>query len=316
MKKLVIGWITALAVSLACMGTVFAKPAALIPVGSTVGIKLYSQGLVVTGFDRRSPAKSAGMKKGDVILAADGVTVHSAEDLRSCLTGEQVVLQVLRKGREGAFCVKPEDCRLGAYVRDSIAGIGTVTWYDQATGAFGALGHGVSDGDTELLLPLKSGVVVPSSVTEVVKGKDGEPGELKGSFDVERIVGSVEKNTEKGIFGQMDAAFSGDPLPVAEAWQIEPGPAVIRSNVEGTEVQEYSVEILKCYPQAQENGRDMVLQITDHRLLEHTGGIVQGMSGSPIIQNGRIIGAVTHVLVNDSTTGYGIFIENMLDAAG
>ena len=315
MKKQIIRFLMAACLALACSLSAAALPKTLIPGGCTVGVKLYTQGLVVTGFESRSAAKAAGLKKGDVIIQVDGEAVHTAAALRECLEEEQVILKILRNGREAEFCVRPNGNQIGAYVRDSLAGIGTVTYYDPDTGAFGALGHGVSDSETKMLLPVEAGVVVQSSVADVKKGRDGAPGELKGSFDVSTILGKVERNAERGIFGTLDVPIPGTPLPVAEAGEAEPGPAEIWANVDGQEVRSYSVEILRIYPHADETGRNMLLEVTDPDLLSATGGIVQGMSGSPIIQNGKLIGAVTHVLVNDSAKGYGIFIENMLDAS-
>lgn len=288
----------------------------LIPGGCTIGVKLYPPGLVVTGFESGSPAKAAGLKKGDVITEVDGEAIRTTGALKACLEKEPVVLTVLRDGKVAEFCVTPKECRLGAYVRDSVAGIGTVTYYDPDTGTFGALGHGVNDPQSELLLPVEAGAVVSSSVSEVKKGKSGSPGELKGEFAVQDVVGQILENTQYGLFGTMTKPLSGTPLPVARASEIEVGPATILSNVSGRDIQNFAVEIIKLYPDARESGRNMLLQITDEGLLKSTGGIVQGMSGSPIIQDGKLIGAVTHVLVNDPTTGYGIFIENMLDAAG
>ncbi len=316
MKKQIIRLLTAACLALACSISAAALPKTLIPGGCTIGVKLYTQGLVVTGFESRSAAKAAGLKKGDVIIQVDGEAVHTAAALRECLEEEQVILKILRNGREAEFCVRPNGNQIGAYVRDSLAGIGTVTYYDPDTGAFGALGHGVSDSETKMLLPVEAGVVVESSVADVKKGRDGAPGELKGSFDVNTILGKVERNAERGIFGTLDVPIPGTPLPVAEAGEAEPGPAEIWANVDGREVRSYSVEILRIYPHADETGRNLLLEVTDPALLATTGGIVQGMSGSPIIQNGRLLGAVTHVLVNDSAKGYGIFIENMLDVAG
>jgi len=320
MKRQILRWMIGLVVAVACTVTVFAKPKMLIPGGNTVGIKLYSQGLVVVGFDGRSPAKTAGVKKGDVITAVNGAEVHTAVTLRDSLNQERVVLTCIRKGREMQIAVSPmqttEGGRIGAYIRDSMSGIGTVTYYDPDTGAFGALGHGVTDLDAEVLLPLEAGVVIASSVSSVEKGRTGAPGELKGQFDVHRILGYVEKNTGKGIFGALEKPIAGKPLEIADPKDVVAGQADILCNVDGTSVQVYSVEILKIYPHADDTGRDLLLQVTDERLLQKTGGIVQGMSGSPIIQNGKLVGAVTHVLVNDPTRGYGIFIENMLDAAG
>ena len=301
-----------------CCCQAWAMPKELIPGGCTVGIKLYSRGVIVTEVDPHSAAEQAGLKKGDVILAVDGAEVHTAEGLRRSLDDE-VILTVLRKGKKTDVAAEPKETaegrRLGAYIRDSMAGIGTVTYCDPETGDFGALGHGVNDVDTRELLPLEAGVVVPSSVSEVKRGQAGEPGELKGIFDVRQILGKVKDNTEKGIFGTMETPLSGKPLPVAEESAIKTGPAWILSNIRGEEVRAYSVEILKIYSNDRERGRNMLLQVTDEELLQQTGGIVQGMSGSPIIQDGKLIGAVTHVLVNDPTRGYGIFIENMLDAA-
>ena len=320
MKKGIFRWLAAWTLAVFCSVSVWAKPSVLIPGGQTVGIKLYSQGLVITGFEQKSTAKAAGMKKGDVIVSANGEEIRTVEELREKLCDEQITLSVLRNGKKVEVTVEPvvtvQGGTLGVYVRDSISGIGTVTYYDPETGDFGALGHGVSDIETQCLLPVEAGVVVSSSVAEVKKGANGEPGELKGKFDVHRILGQVDTNTEKGIFGMLRKPVPGAPMAVAQPDEIQTGNAVIRANVDGTSVQEYSVEILKIYPKADQTGRNLLLEITDRRLLSHTGGIVQGMSGSPIVQNGKLVGAVTHVLVNDPTRGYGIFIENMLDAAG
>ena len=316
MKKHVLRPLMTVLAAAALTINVWALPKTLIPGGCTVGVKLYSQGLVVTGFETKSAAKEAGLKKGDVIIQVDGETVHTADALRQCLGEDQVVLTVLRNGKEAEFCVQPKEKQLGAYVQDSIAGIGTVTYYDPDTGAFGALGHGVSNAETETLMPLEAGVVVRSAVAEVKTGASGAPGELRGQFDVASILGEVTVNDACGIFGTLSMPIAGTPIPVAEAGEIEPGPAEIYANVSGEDVRSYSVEIEKIYPHAAQTGRNLLLRITDPELLQTTGGIVQGMSGSPIIQNGKIIGAVTHVLVNSPDTGYGIFIENMLDAAG
>lgn len=293
-----------------------ALPRTLIPGGCTIGVKLCPPGLMVTGFEAGSPARAAGLKKGDLIVEVDGETVRTTAALKDCLAEEPIVLTVLRGGKEASFRVTPRSRRLGAYVRDSLAGIGTVTYYDPDTGAFGALGHGVADPQTQELMPVEVGVVVASTVEEVVKGTHGTPGELKGEFDVTDIRGQISANTEQGLFGRLTTPLSGTPLPVAEASQVQPGPAEILCNVSGSTVRAFSVEIQKIYPHAEATGRNLLLQITDEALLTQTGGIVQGMSGSPIIQDGKLVGAVTHVLVNDPTTGYGIFIENMLDAAG
>ena len=315
MKRKIMGWFFAVCISLCCTISAAALPRTLIPCGNTIGVKLFTKGLVVTGFEESSAAKAAGIKKGDVILKVDGETVQTAQELRSCLSREQIVLTVLRNGREAEFCVKPEHQELGAFVRDSVAGIGTVTYYDPDTGRFGALGHGVNDADTDLLLPIEAGVVVRSSVDTVQRGKKGEPGVMKGNFNVDEILGEVSVNSEHGIFGTLTVPFAGTPLPVAEAGEIKPGQASSLATVTGATGEDYDVEIVKIYPQSTETGRNLLLKVTDPTLLTTTGGIIQGMSGSPIIQDGKLIGAITHVLVNDPTRGYGIFIENMLEAA-
>jgi stage IV sporulation protein B len=194
-----------------------------------------------------------------------------------------------------------------------MAGIGTMTYYDPQTGEFGALGHGITDVDTNQLMPFMRGTILPSTVKAVKKGTVGSAGELRGDFDLSSELGGLTANTAAGVFGVLEDGdyAAGKAVPVGTA---VPGKAVIRSNVEGDTTQEYAIEILKVCKNAAD-GRDLVISVKDRELLDTTGGIVQGMSGSPIIQDGKLVGAVTHVLVNDPTRGYGIFIENMLDAA-
>ncbi len=318
MKKRMATWCTAVLAALILASPAAALPRTLIPGGCTIGIKLDTQGLVVTGFDSQSSAEAAGLRKGDVIIEVDGEAVHTVAALQQCLEAEPVVLTVLRGGKEAEFCVTPtmteSGGRLGAYVRDSVAGIGTVTYYDPNTGAFGALGHGVNDTESAILMPVEVGVVVRSTVAQVEKGKTGKPGELKGVFHVDDILGEVDSNTSFGVFGRLTTPVAGTPVPVASSEEAKVGKATILANVQDGTVQEYEVRIEKLFPQARETGRNLLIQITDPALLAATGGIVQGMSGSPILQNGKLIGAVTHVLVDDPTRGYGIFIENMLAA--
>ena len=204
--------------------------------------------------------------------------------------------------------------KLGVFLQQSITGVGTVTYYDPDSGKFGALGHGVNDINGDLVA-MTEGFAYAAQVETVKKGKAGDPGQLMGSVTDRKPIADLSKNTIQGVFGKSHVPFLGDALPVGAVSDITTGPATIRSNIQSTTIQEYSVEILKIYPHSGSDGRNMLLKVTDPRLLTTTGGIVQGMSGSPIIQDGKLIGAVTHVLVNDPTTGYGIFIENMLDAA-
>jgi len=320
MKKFGMCAVLALLLAVLLSTGIFASERRLIPGGNTVGIRLNTKGLLITDFEAGSPAKAAGLRKGDVIICANGISVNSAEALRESLQRDRVVLTVLRNDRPGEFCVTPittaEGKKLGIYIRNSVSGIGTVTYYDPQSGAFGALGHGVNDKESMSLMPMQDGVLVQSEILSVEKGKRGCPGELKGKFDNDQIVGRINSNLQQGIFGTMSAPPDRNAIPIAEADSIKKGSAVILSNIRDREVKPYTVEIVEIHANAARMGRNLLLKITDSELLSQTGGIVQGMSGSPILQNGRIVGAVTHVLVNDPTRGYGIFIENMLDAAG
>ena len=295
----------------------------LIPVGKVIGLQLQDDVLTVAAYDDvlGSCARDAGLKIGDELLEVDAVPVESVTEVRSALArcDSRVALTVRRGGKIRTLQISPrqteEGPRLGIYLRQGIAGIGTVTFYDPATGLFGTLGHGVSDARGQLLT-MKKGLAYTAEVLSVRKGKCGEPGQLKGNADASAMVGPLLKNTPQGVFGITHTPWEGQALPTAAYSQIQAGPASIRSTVQGDAVQEYSVEILKIYPPDRTDGRNFLIKVTDPELLAATGGIVQGMSGSPIIQDGKLVGAVTHVLVNDPTRGYGIFIDNMLDAAG
>ena len=299
----------------------------LVPVGHTVGIKLFARGvMVVKAPESGTPADDCGLRSGDIIVKCGGVSVTSTEQFQSLLqeNGETATdLQVRREGESMTLSVSPEQNQEGAYcigawIRDSMAGIGTMTYYDPDSGSFGALGHGITDTDTALLMPFASGSILPSTVKAVKKGAVGDAGELRGDFDLSTDLGDLSANTASGIFGTLDPGeFTerlGDPMPVATAAEVHAGPATIRSNVEGDSVKEYDIEILQVVEDSTD-GRDLVISVTDPELLSATGGIVQGMSGSPILQDGRFAGAVTHVLLNDPSKGYGILMETMLDAA-
>lgn len=301
-------------------------PQYLVPVGHTVGIKLFSRGLLVVQLsDGQTPAKDCGLKTGDQILQCNGGAVDSTEDFQSMLQesgGDPVTLHVQRAGKTMDLTAEPEagadgTYRLGAWVRDSMAGIGTVTFYDPQSGTFGALGHGITDVDTAQLMPLSQGAVMASRVKAVKKGETGAAGELRGDFDLTADLGTLNTNCDCGVFGTVpDGAFGeelGTALPVAKPEEVQEGKATILANVAGDTVEEYEVEITQVL--SQEGNRNLLLTVTDPKLLETTGGIVQGMSGSPILQNGKFVGAVTHVLLNDPTSGYGIFLENMVEAA-
>ena len=295
----------------------------LIPVGRTVGVKLFSRGVLVVKLpDENSPAKECGLKEGDVILACDGTTVTSTEQFQSLLQkteGEPTDLQVHRDGVQMTVSVDPEENEtgvfcIGAWIRDSMAGIGTMTYYDPVSGRFGALGHGITDVDTLQLMPFSSGTILPSSVKAVRKGTSGGAGELKGEFDLMTTLGTLCANTECGIFGTLNQGETGMDLTEAiPTGHPKVGKAVIRTNVRGDAVEEYEIEILSVITNPADS-RNMVISVTDSNLIALTGGIVQGMSGSPIIQDGKLVGAVTHVLLADPCKGYGISIETMLNA--
>lgn len=302
------------------VGTVFAKE--LIPVGEVVGLELLDRQVVVAGFDeaKGTAAKAAGLLSGDVIKRIDNTTITCAEDVRKALQQSDgtVAVEISRDGKTKELRMDPyitkDGPRLGVYLRQGITGIGTVTWYDPQTNQFGTLGHGVNDSSGNLL-PMIQGWAYRAKVMTVKKGKSGEPGQLYGAVESAEAIGRLQANTPQGVFGICKDGWIGEAIPVATAGEVKTGDAVIRSTVSGDTVREYSVKILKIYPRSRNSGRNLLIQITDPDLLAVTGGIVQGMSGSPIIQNGKLVGAVTHVLVNDPTTGYGIFIENMLSAA-
>lgn len=304
-------------------------PQMLVPVGHTIGIKLFADGVVVIGLaqvetDRglTAPGVDCGLQVGDVIEEANGTQVESSEQFSRLLQcGGTVDLAVSRGGEDLTLSARPvrdEDgtYRLGAWIRDSMAGIGTVTFYDPETGKFGALGHGITDSDTGLLMPLLDGAVMSSTVKAVKMGSAGTPGQLRGEFDLTRDMGTLSANTERGVFGVLERSeiTAGQAIPVASFDEVHEGKAAIYANVSGDRVEEYSIEILKVLDSG--GAQNLLLQVTDAALIAKTGGIVQGMSGSPIIQDGKLVGAVTHVLVNDPTKGYGILIENMLEAAG
>jgi len=306
----------------------------VIPLGRAVGIKLFTDGVMVVGLSEIateegncSPAGDCGLREGDIITHINDTQVDSIEQVRQVLQdlkGEKMSIRALRGEKQfqttaaAARCSADGTYKLGAWIRDSMAGIGTMTFYDPSSGVFGALGHGVNDIDTAQLMPLQSGSIMYAEVTDVKKGTCGDPGELHGAFQVTRDMGELYANTNSGIFGVLtDQTLAGDmePVEVAARKEVQVGRATILSNIAGETVEEYEVEITHVYPVGSGDTRNLMLKVTDPRLLEATGGIVQGMSGSPILQNGKLVGAVTHVLVNEPTEGYGILAENMLTRA-
>lgn len=297
----------------------------VIPGGNAFGIKMFTEGVIVVGLSdvsngaARSPAKTAGVRVGDIILTMDGHSVQSNEDVGKIVSssnGEPLAVELERGGVRQTLelCpTKSEDgvYRAGIWVRDSSAGIGTMTYYEPSTGVFAGLGHAICDIDTGSIMPLHSGEIVDVSILGVNKGASGSPGELRGAF-LPRTTGELRVNSQSGIFGVGDMPDrKTDPVPLAMRHEVEEGPAVIRCTLADNQVEEFAVQIEKVSIAQDNPTKNMVLHVTDPRLLEKTGGIVQGMSGSPILQNDKLVGAVTHVFVNDPTRGYGIFAENM-----
>ena len=296
--------------------------------GTPFGIKMFSDGVMVVGFSDIEtgkgsfcPAKAAGLEAGDVIVRLDGVKVQSNTDVEKHIAARgsgEVTVTYLRDNIEyTAKLTAVTDSTTGSYrtgmwVRDSSAGVGTMTFYDVQKGMFAGLGHGIKDTDTQKDIPLLSGEIVPVRITGCTPSSNGEAGELKGSFISQFPTGRVWANSTNGVYGSVFAPPTTNMMEVASPDQIETGPATILTTIEGTTPTEYDIVIEKVALNGSNQWRNMVIRITDSRLLEKTGGIVQGMSGSPIIQNGRLVGAVTHVFVNQVNRGYAVFAQNML----
>lgn len=295
----------------------------LIPGGQAVGVALKTRGVLVVS----DAAKGRALRAGDVILSADGKNVESTKALSEQVGTAQtdtVRLEVLRGGQTITVDAQaepdPSDGRrkLGVWVRDSTAGVGTLTYIDPVNQAYGALGHAIVDADTGRLLAAREGAILHASIVGVTKGQSGKAGELKGNFlKAGEQIGSLMENCEYGIYGVVDDMPENllypQGLRAGARSAVHTGAASIIATVDADGPQEYGVEIVRCFAQSEPSQKGMILRVTDERLLEKTGGIVQGMSGSPILQDGRIIGAVTHVYLSDATQGYGMYIEWMLE---
>lgn len=305
----------------------------VMPGGMSIGMSIYADGALVVGLGSISennnvcPAAEAGIKPGDVITAVNGQEVTNSKQLGELCggKGDAIQLTVRRNGQTADYTVSPayddaaEAYKVGMWVRDSSSGIGTLSFCNMETGSFGALGHPVTDIDTGSIIPVKSGNVIASSVIGVSAGSRGIPGEIIGSFSLKgRKIGKIEINDKFGIYGSVVEMpvnhIYPEGLPAAFTDEIHEGEAEILSTIDENGVRSFSCRIIKVYAHGESQGKNMVIEVTDPELIKKTGGIVQGMSGSPIIQGGKLVGAVTHVLVNDPTRGYGIFIENMLKA--
>ncbi|SDH51571.1 SpoIVB peptidase. Serine peptidase. MEROPS family S55 [Alteribacillus persepolensis] len=310
----------------------------VVPGGDSIGVKLQSDGVMVVGFHdvkagdkRASPAREAGMKVGDRIVEMNGNKVTQLEDvvkeIKAAEDADKLSVKVKRGQEEKSMDINLHQSTdgnvMGAYIRNAASGVGTLTFYEPASGKFGALGHVITDSDTKKPIIVDNGTIVRSSVTAIERGANGRPGEKQAVLSTgSDVLGNVTKNSSFGVFGMLDQnkvlkrSFYEEPLPVAFANEVKKGPAQILTVVEGEKVEKFDIEIVQSIPQMHAASKGMVIKVTDEKLLEKTGGIIQGMSGSPIIQDGKLIGAVTHVFVNDATSGYASHIEWMLEEAG
>lgn len=300
--------------------------------GDIIGISLYTDGLLIVGIEdvltsegSVSPATECGLQKGDIITQVNDEKVMSVADFSHYIAnsnGKAVSITAIRGSKTIYFSLTPVFCeseskyRCGVWLRDSTAGIGTMTFVEPETGVFAALGHSICDSETQSVLPVGNGDILTATVTGITKGEKGVTGQLMGTF-ADKILGKLIENNEYGVYGAFTQAdeFPQELLPVATQTEIKAGDAQIMCNIDGAGVKHYDIEIEKISYSAEKQTRSMVIEITDTELLDTTGGIVQGMSGSPIIQDGMLIGAVTHVFLNEPTRGYAIFAETMLSEA-
>ncbi|ADY56172.1 SpoIVB peptidase [Syntrophobotulus glycolicus DSM 8271] len=311
----------------------------VIPGGQSIGISLRTNGVLIVGYapiidssgKEKFPAKNAGIKIGDMILSINEVKAQndlqvSEEIDQQCQKNKTINFtikrgnQILKKQISPVFCSETNRNRIGLFIRDEAAGVGTLTFIEPKQQIFGALGHVITDMDTNEKIELKDGKVIESSISSIEKGKNGDPGEKIGTFMINsNFSGKINKNTESGIYGTLEGKFTNkfykDGILLGLKSEIIPGPAKIYTVLKNNTIEEFDIEIEKIMLNRNDN-KNLIIKITDPKLLDQSGGIVQGMSGSPIVQNQKLIGAVTHVFVNDSTRGYGIFIENMIKDSG
>ncbi len=304
------------------------SPGKVIPLGTVFGIKLFTDGVIVASLSDiytengvACPAADAGIQPGDYLLTANGRDIPDNAALAHYIgssQGEPIVFQVRRGDAVLEAEVKPVygggSFKTGMWVRDSAAGIGTLTFYDPESGRFAGLGHGICDMDTSGVMTLKSGEPAPITLSGIVKGEKNAPGQLRGYFSSDESLGTLLANKETGVFGTLNTAPTGEAVEILPREEVQTGPVQLMVSLDETGPQLYDGEIREIVDKDAQT-KNLVVQVTDPRLLERTGGIVQGMSGCPILQKGKLAGAITHVFTEEPTKGYGIFIENMMDAA-
>ena len=305
------------------------KPKKVSVSGESFGIKLYTDGVIIVGIrdvetdkGKCNPAKEAGLEKGDIIIEINGKKVYSADSVTDILNdnnGKDYKITVKRNGNYKEFLLKPaysssQGCyKVGLWVRDSTAGVGTITYYDKSNNTVSALGHPITDVDTNEIMPILDGEAVRATVTKIYKSKAGEAGSLCCEFTND-IIGTLKKNCQSGIYGKYTCTLKNTyEYEVASPNEIVRGPVQILCTIDSGKAKFYNAQISRISYCENKKGKNMVVKITDERLLEKTGGIVQGMSGSPIIQNGKLVGALTHVIVDSPEKGYAIFAQDMVD---
>lgn len=300
----------------------------VVPVGKAVGMKLYTEGVLVVGMSEingKKPYENSGIQEGDAIIEINNEQIENTNDLIETVNksnGKTVEVKYKRNEQTITTSIEPakvneNEYKLGLWVRDAAAGVGTMTFYEPSSGMFAALGHGIADIDTSELINIESGELTTTNILSIVKGQKGTPGEIRGTIENSESLGNIYKNTSFGVYGKVQSKNKLDinnmeEMDVALRDEIKTGKAQILCELENGKTEKYDVEIKKLYLNNNENNKSMVIKITDEKLIEKTGGIIQGMSGAPIIQNGKFIGAVTHVLVNDPTVGYGVFADIMI----
>ncbi len=300
----------------------------VIPLGKAIGMKMYTEGVLVVGMSEiegKKPYENSGIETGDKIIEINNQEINNTDELIACVNsskGETVEIKYISDTEEKVANIEPvktanNEYKLGLWVRDAAAGVGTLTFYEPSTGNFGALGHGINDVDTYELIDIANGELVTTNIVDIVKGQNGTPGEIRGTIDNGITVGAIAKNTSFGVYGQISNINrlnidSSKAMEVANRNEIKTGKAEIICELENGTTKTYEIEIQKIFLENNENNKSMLIKITDEELFEKTGGIIQGMSGAPIIQNGKFIGAVTHVLVNDCKMGYAVFGDLMI----
>ena len=308
----------------------------VIPVGNIAGVKLYTSGVLVVGMSeiegddnkKYKPYENTGIEEGDTIIKVNDTHINSTDDLIETVNlskGKDVKVKYIHEEETKECSMTPvktsnSDYKLGLWVRDSAAGVGTVTFYEPSSKTFGALGHGITDIDTNELINIASGEFITTRILDITKGESGNPGKIQGTVENQTNIGTISKNSRFGIYGKVDNLSSLDidvskEMEVALRKEIQTGKATILCSLDNQKPQEYEIEIEKIFKENNYDNKSMLIKITDERLLEKTGGIIQGMSGSPIIQNGKFVGAITHVLVNNPQEGYAVFGDIMLKQA-